>query len=54
MTLTGRLAEPERSRLQAWLTDHLAPALAAPVPLQLTLFAQADRGQPFRLLRRCG
>lgn len=54
MTLTGRLAEPERSRLQAWLTEHLAPALAAPVPLQLTLFAQADRGQPFRLLERYG
>lgn len=54
MTLTGRLAEPERSRLQAWLTDHLAPALAAPVPLQLALFAQADRGQNFRLIQRCG
>jgi len=54
MTLTGRLAEPERSRLQAWLADYLAPALAAPVPLQLALFAQADRGQSFRLVQRFG
>jgi putative phosphonate metabolism protein len=54
MTLTGRLREPERSQLQAWLAEHLAPTLAAPVPLQLALFAQADRGQPFRLLHRFG
>jgi putative phosphonate metabolism protein len=54
MTLTGRLAEPERSRLQAWLADYLAPALADPVPLELALFGQADRGQPFRLLQRFG
>ena len=52
MTLTGRLDEPERSRLAVWLAEHLAPSLTAPVPLGLALFAQPDRGEPFRLKRR--
>ncbi|MEI9987534.1 MAG: DUF1045 domain-containing protein [Aliidongia sp.] len=52
MTLTGRLAEPERERLRAWLAEHFAPALAGPVPLELALFEQPDQGLPFRLVRR--
>jgi hypothetical protein len=52
MTLTGRIAEPERERLRAWLAEHFAPALAAPVPLEPALFEQPDQGLPFRLVRR--
>ncbi len=52
MTLTGRLAAPEREQIQCWLADHFGTATAAPVPLELALFEQPGRGLPFRLVRR--
>jgi putative phosphonate metabolism protein len=52
MTLTGRLADPERERVRHWLAGRFAPAIAAPVPLDLALFEQPGRDRPFRLVRR--
>jgi putative phosphonate metabolism protein len=52
MTLTGRLESAERGRIRDWLSRRLAEATAAPVPLDLALFAQPSRDMPFRLVRR--
>jgi hypothetical protein len=52
MTLTGRLPEADRARIGAHLTELLAPALAVPVALGLSLFEQPTRDVPFRLARR--
>ncbi len=54
MTLTARLAPPERDRILEWLDARLAPLLAAPVPLELALFVETVRGGPFALHRRFG
>ena len=52
MTLTGRLAAPEREQIQRWLAGHFAAATAAPVPLELALFEQPGQDLPFRLVGR--
>jgi putative phosphonate metabolism protein len=52
MTLTGRLAEPERERIRARLAGRFAAAIAAPVPLEVALFEEPGPNRPFRLVRR--
>jgi len=53
MTLTGRLPGPERARIEAALKPLVGPATAGPLVIDaLSLFAQADRDKPFRLLHR--
>jgi len=52
MTLSARLASPERDRILEWLDQSFAPLLEAPVQLELALFAETARGGPFALQRR--
>jgi putative phosphonate metabolism protein len=52
MTLTGRLDAAEREQVRAWLAEHFAAAIRAPVPLELALFEQPGEDLPFRLVRR--
>ncbi len=52
MTLTTRLPDTERVRVQAYLADLLAPALVDATPLTMALFTQDRREAPFRLVRR--
>ncbi len=53
MTLTSRLAEPERSEIKALARDHFGAVLEAPVTLDgLSLFAQPDGSAPFREIGR--
>jgi len=53
MTLTARLDEPERGMVAAALAPRLAVALAEPVVADgVALYAEPERGAPFRLLRR--
>jgi putative phosphonate metabolism protein len=52
MTLSGRLPEPERERVIAWLETRLNAAIEAPVPLELALFVQDAARGPFQLNRR--
>ena len=53
MTLTGRLAEAERRRVQAALEPVLGPLLEAPVAIDaLSIFAQEASSAPFVEIRR--
>lgn len=54
MTLTGRLAAPERQEaLRRLLADRFAPALRGPVPVDsLCLFVQPAAEAPFTIARR--
>ena len=52
MTLTARLAAPERDRIRDWLARRFAGTLAEKVPLELALFRQESRHLPFDLIRR--
>lgn len=53
LTLTCRLDEVERQRVQALLAGPVAPLCLAPVPVDsLCLFHQPDRQAPFSLLAR--
>lgn len=53
MTLTRRLDAAEQARLEPVLAPLVAPATAGPLVIDaLSLFAQADRASPFRLIRR--
>lgn len=53
MTLTARLDDAARERLEAALTARFAPALAAPRRLSsIALFVEPEAGKPFRLRRR--
>jgi putative phosphonate metabolism protein len=53
ITLTERVHGEERDRLCAFLADHLAPALAAPLICNdVCLFVQEDAGAPFVLTQR--
>ena len=48
MTLTERLEEPERGRIEALLKEMFGPALDAPVRIDaISVFEQPDRGSPF-------
>jgi len=53
MTLTERLAQPEREFVLSGLRRRFSAALEAPVHLEgLALFGEPAAGEPFRLLRR--
>ena len=53
MTLTSRLAEPERSEVAALARDHFGPVLDAAVTVDgLSLFAQPEGRAPFREIGR--
>ncbi len=53
MTLTARLDEPARDRLEDLLTARFAAALAAPRRLSsIALFVEPEGGKPFTLRRR--
>jgi putative phosphonate metabolism protein len=53
LTLSGPLAAPALSALEAALSPALAPFLAAPLPINaLCLFGDPGNGAPFRLLAR--
>jgi putative phosphonate metabolism protein len=53
MTLTRRLSAAEQARIEPVLAPLVAPAIAGPLLIDaLSLFAQADRSSPFRLVRR--
>lgn len=52
MTLTTRLPDTERARVQAYLGDLLAPALTDATPLTMALFAQDRPETSFRMVRR--
>lgn len=53
ITLTERVHGEERERLCAFLADHLAPALAAPLTCDdICLFVQEDGDTPFLLTQR--
>src|SRR5262249_46661964 len=53
MTLTRRLNDEEQARIEPRLLPLVAPATAGPLLIDaLSLFAQADRASPFRLIRR--
>ncbi|BBK37085.1 hypothetical protein STAQ_21630 [Allostella sp. ATCC 35155] len=53
LTLTGPLAEDERTLVRAALAPLVAPFCRAPLPFaDLALFAEPAPGEPFRLARR--
>ena len=53
MTLTRRLNAEEQARIEAVLAPLVAPVTSGPLVIDaLSLFAQADRTSPFRLVRR--
>jgi hypothetical protein len=53
MTLTDRLDEPERAKVQAVLERFLAPVLAGPMEVaDVALFAQTHRVAPFNVVAR--
>lgn len=53
MTLTARLAEPERTLLRAALTERSAAVTADPLPVTaICLFAQPGRDRPFGEIAR--
>ena len=53
LTLTCRLAEPERTAVAQGIGELLDEAILAPMPVRsIALFRQAGRGRPFRLVRR--
>lgn len=53
MTLTGRLAEPERTPVLDLLHPLVAPFCREPLMVDaIAVFEQADRDEPFRLRRR--
>jgi hypothetical protein len=52
MTLSARLASPERARIRDWLELQLAPLIEAPMALELALFVETVSGGPFALRRR--
>lgn len=53
MTLTKRLEDAARERIEGVLTERFASALAAPRLLSsIALFVEPEAGKPFRLRRR--
>jgi putative phosphonate metabolism protein len=53
MTLTRRLKPEERPAIEAALAPLVAPAIGSPLLIDaLSLFVQAGRASPFRLVRR--
>lgn len=53
MTLTRRLNAEEQARIEQALKPLVAPVISGPLLIDaLSLFAQADRASPFRLIRR--